>query len=307
MNKAASPKTVLWPLIGPRFRHELEMTDKAHSCASILVGASIAISAIVLMACDRGQAGISSKNPGTVIFRRADGRTLTLEELRGATGQFRYEILGEGSVSPEAESLHRQGREAGARGDYKTALAQFERASKVAPDWPYPVYDAAYTYLVMRDYDNARKYYKKTVEMSPRGYFTAITAVDTLNREQNRELPTGTYLVYVSLESVDDSVKKNQAVKLLVKKIPEFAPAWKELALLTDDDSERLSIIEKGLALHPDAETKGMLLINKAIVLNRKGNRQAAVQILGDLALDPNSTFGTEHSAKAALAIISQQ
>jgi hypothetical protein len=53
---------------------------------------------------------------------------------------------------------------------------------------------------MMKDFDGAKTYYEKTLELSPRGFFTAITAVDTLRREQTAELPTGTYLAYVSLE-----------------------------------------------------------------------------------------------------------
>src|SRR5207244_2448130 len=138
---------------------------------------SLAIGTI-LLACNRGQTGTSKNTPGTVIFRSADGRTLTAEDLRGATGTFRYEIIGEGSVPAEAKPLDEQGRKVGARGDYKRALALLEQATQIAPDWPYPVYDTAFTCLLMHDYDSARKYYRRTVELSPRGFFTAITALD---------------------------------------------------------------------------------------------------------------------------------
>ena len=53
------------------------------------------------------------KEGGTVIFRAADGRTLTLEELRDVTGTFRYEIIGNTNVPAEAESLHKKARQAG--------------------------------------------------------------------------------------------------------------------------------------------------------------------------------------------------
>jgi len=36
----------------------------------------------------------TEKEAGVIVFRSADGRTLTLEELKGATGTFRYEIVG---------------------------------------------------------------------------------------------------------------------------------------------------------------------------------------------------------------------
>lgn len=254
----------------------------------------------------------------TIIFTLPDGRRLTMEELQGiagrvafrngkllaVTGKVRYEIIGQGAVPAAAELLHQQAREAGARGDYEKALTLLARASELAPEWPYPVYDRAYMHLLMKDFNAARTYYRKTLELSPRGFWTAITALDTLSREQNGELPVGTYLAYLSLEWIDDAAEKDAAVREMIKTIPEFAPAWKEFAFLCDDDRERLTAIENGLAAHPDVETKGMLEINKALALNLEGKREAAVQLLGKLALDPKATFGTENSAKAALSIL---
>jgi len=226
-----------------------------------------------------------------------------MEDLRGATGTFRYEIIGIRNVPPAARSLHEKAREAGGQGDYKKCLEFLNKASALAPGWPYPVYDRAYTYLLMRDYDSARRDYQETVRLSPRGFFTAITAVDTLEKEKIVELPIGTYLAYVSLEWIQDSVQKEKAVRQLVKDLPQLAPGWKELATLVDD-KERLLTIEKGLAAGPNSETKGILQINKALLLNRSGDHDGAIRLLGELALDPNSSGDTEQMAKASLANI---
>jgi len=191
-----------------------------------------------------------------IIYRDSAGRTLTMEDLRGATGTFRYEIIGIRNVPPAARSLHEKAREAGGQGDYKKCLEFLNKASALAPGWPYPVYDRAYTYLLMRDYDSARRDYQETVRLSPRGFFTAITAVDTLEKEKIVELPIGTYLAYVSLEWIQDSVQKEKAVRQLVKDLPQLAPGWKELATLVDD-KERLLTIEKGLAAVRTQRQKG--------------------------------------------------
>ena len=113
-------------------------------------------------------------------------------KLLEVTGTVRYEMIGKGSIPRAAESLHQQAREAGGRGEYKKAIELLERASELAPEWPYPVYDRAFTHLLRNDFDGARAYYRKTLELSPRGFFTAITAVHTLTREQNGDLPIGT-------------------------------------------------------------------------------------------------------------------
>jgi hypothetical protein len=75
--------------------------------------------------------------------RYADGRTLKTEDLRGLTGTFNWKILGKSNV-PAEESLHNRAKQAGASGDYKTAIDLLERASKLAPKWPYPTHRVAY-------------------------------------------------------------------------------------------------------------------------------------------------------------------
>jgi tetratricopeptide (TPR) repeat protein len=203
--------------------------------------------------------------------------------------------------------LHKQARQAGGAGDYKKAITLLERASGLAPAWPYPVYDTAFTYLLMNDAKNARKHYRKTVELAPRGYFTALTALDALDREAKSDLPAGTYLAFLSLEWMDDPGQKADAVRQMVKRVPGFAPAWKEQAMRADADAEKLEAIEKGLAANSDGETKGILLINKALITDRSGDHEAAVRLLGELALDPASTYATEHLAKVALASIAEK
>jgi thioredoxin-like negative regulator of GroEL len=266
--------------------------------------------AVLSVGCGRDQPGVPKESPSkeevVVVFRAADGRTLTRADLRGLTGTFQYQILGEDNVPAEAESLHKQARQAGGAGDYKKAITLLERASNLAPEWPYPVYDMAFTYLLMKDAENARKHYRKVVELAPRGFFTAITALDALDREAKGDLPAGTYLAYLSLEWLDGAGKKADAVSQLVKRVPGFAPAWKEQAMQADTDAEKLAAIEKGLAANPDGETKGILLINKALIMDRRGDNEGAVRLLGELALDPASTHATEHLAKVTLAKVAK-
>lgn len=262
----------------------------------------VVIIAIVAAAqgCDR-EAKSDASSGGAVVYRSSDGRVISRKVLEKVSGTFKYEIVGGEDVPPEAHELHQQARAAGSRGEYDSAVALLRRASEAAPRWPYPVYDLAHTYLLKGDFESARVYYRKTLELSPRGFFTAITALDTLEREHSGELPAGLYRAYLSLEWMEASDRAN-LVRQMPERQPGFAPGLKERALLADEVAERLEWIERGLAANPDAETKGILLINKALSLNQRGEKDAAVKLLGELALDPQSTFATEHLAKAMLA-----
>jgi tetratricopeptide (TPR) repeat protein len=240
--------------------------------------------------------------PERLVFQDAAGRVLTTRDLEAFTGQVDWEIKGGHTVPTEAVRLHEEARAAGAQGEYDRALVLLDAAHALAPGWPYPVYDAAFTYLLQGDTDTAERCYAEVDRMAPRGFFTCKTTLDSLRRERAGELPEGFCKGFAALESLDDLPRKKAILDGIVARFPGFAPAWKELAALLDDPGDRLRAIERGLGAEPDPETRGMLLLNKALVLDQHGDRGAAIAILGDLALDPASTLATETLAKATLA-----
>lgn len=242
-----------------------------------------------------------------IVFKDQTGRTLTKEDLRNASGSFNWEIRSGNPVPDEAQKLHQLGREAGQRGNSKAAIALFDRAAKLAPDWPYPPYDAAFTYLLMGDAAKAYELYSRVDALAPRGFFTAKTAVHALRAEAKGEYPKGTYLFFLSMEWTPDTAKQNDIVDRLIAKVPLFAPAWKEKAAGESDEGKRLGYLEKGLMANPDPETRGFLLINKALVLQNQGKKADAVRILGELVLDPASPIDIEAIAKKTLAMIASK
>lgn len=243
---------------------------------------------------------------GQIVYRDSAGRELTLDEVRTSTGEVSWEFVGGDNVPEKATRLHQAGRQAGARGETKQALRLLTDAASLAPEWPYPLYDVAFTYLLSGDFAKALEYYGRTVELAPRGFFTALTAVQTLERERTGELPEGIYLAYTQLEWLQDAQVKEARVREILSAAPTFAPAWKELALLSAEESERFEAIEIGLNADPDPETRGILLINRAIVLFNRGEQEEALSILGDLALDPESSLGAVEQAKAVIALLLQ-
>ncbi|WP_437736377.1 tetratricopeptide repeat protein [Sorangium sp. So ce1335] len=237
-----------------------------------------------------------------LIFKDAAGRELTTKDLEGVSGKVRWELIGADAIPPEASRLHQEAREAGGRGEHARALEMLDRAHALAPGWPYPVYDAAFTYLLMGDSAKAEERYAEVDRMAPRGFFTAKRSLDCLRRERTGALPPGFCKAFALLEWMEDKAQKKAILEGIVAKYPAFPAAWKELSRLLDDDDARLQAITRGLEHEPDGETKGMLLLNKALILDRRGDRDGAIKILGELALDPQSTLATEMLAKATLA-----
>jgi len=239
-----------------------------------------------------------------LVLRGAAGRELTTRDLEAFTGQVAWEIIDSDTVPGEAVRLHTEARAAGRRGNYDRALELLDRSHALAPDWPYPVYDAAFTYLLMGDAAAAERFYAQVDHLAPRGFFTCKTTLDCLRRERSGGLPEGFCRAFAALESLDDLPRKKAVLEGIVAKHPAYAPAWKELATLLDDPDSRLNAIARGLEGDPDGETRGMLLLNKALILDQRGERVKAAGMLGELALDPASTLATEKLAKAALARI---
>lgn len=280
------------------------------SSISLVCYIALIIVATNLTACDnKDRSTVSSEGKpmnSRLLYRDAAGRELNTKDLEGVTGKVRWEIIAGSEIPPEASRLHDEARAAGGRGDYTRALDLLERAHRLAPDWPYPIYDAAFTYLLQGDFAKAEERYAEVDRMAPRGFFTAKTSLDCLRRERAGAIPTGFCQAFASLEWMEDKAQKRGVLEGIVAKFPEFPAAWKELSNLLPDDEARLRAIDRGLACEPDGETKGMLLINKALILDRRGDRDGAVKILGELALDPQSTLATEALAKATLLQIVQ-
>lgn len=237
-----------------------------------------------------------------LVFRDGTGRELTASDLAGFTGRVRWEVVGAEAVPPEAAHLHQQARQAGTNGDYDRAVRLLDQAHRLAPNWPYPLYDAAFTYLLQGGAVRAEQYYAQVDRLAPRGFFTCKTSLDGLRRELAGELPAGFCKAYATLDWVRDPAEKRAILEGIVGRFPTFAPAWNELANLLEDPDTRLEAITRGLAAAPDDDTRGMLLVRRAVTLHARGQSAEAVRILGELALDPAATLATESVAKYALA-----
>lgn len=247
----------------------------------------------LLTACSKNESDMK------ITYILPDGtRTSDLQKIKEAEAKF--EVSGHETVPNEAKRLHEEGRELGAKQNYMVAAAMFEKASSLAPDWPYPKYDLAYMRLMLGDAKNALVLYKEVDRMSPKGFFTAKTAIWTLEREASGAFPEHTYWAYVLGEALG-MPQRRELMEKMINKVPTFAPAWKELFYLSENDPNRDAYLAKALSLNPDADTYGICKINFASRIAGKGDIESAKKILTELISDEASTSGNVTLAKAIL------
>ncbi len=241
-----------------------------------------------------------------LIFKDSSGHVLSKADLKNSSGVVNYEIAYDKNVNPDAKSLHNEARQFGQAGKYDSAIIKLQQAIQLQPDWPYPPYDLAFTYLLKGDFDKALEFYQKTDQLAPDGFFTAKTALYTLEGEKAGRFPKGLYAKYMTIEWEGDDRKKMAIAKEILAAAPEFAPAWKEVAVLSNSKDEKEKALEQGLASKPDAETKGILLINKAIFFNEGGMQNEAKKLLGELIFSKDATRGNIELAKYTLNSITE-
>ena len=239
----------------------------------------------------------------SVVFTDAEGRTLTAEELPQARGKIRWEVRFDEPLNPDAERLHQEGRAAGAKGDLDRAIALLTQASELNPDWPYPIYDRAFSHLLKKEFELARVDYRKVLELSPRGFFKAAETLDILEREAAGEFPEGLSIGIATLPDMPEDMQRSIAEQV-VEMFPSCPAGWQTHANYVKDPAARLEAIERGLAARPDPDTRGCLSVNKALVLAQLGNVDEAIDILKPLTASIGDSISAYSAAHVALAMI---
>jgi hypothetical protein len=165
------------------------------------------------------------------------------------------------------------------------------------------MYDRAFARLLKHEFDAALADYRKTLELSPLGYFVAATAADMLTREAAGEFPAGLYAAFAMLEHMPGEQQRHVAGQL-VAQFPSHAPAWELHARFAEDPSDKLAAFERGLLARPDPDTRGLLLVQKALAIHASGQREAALEILDPLTSTVGDSVSTHVQAQIATALI---
>lgn len=245
--------------------------------------------------------------PTAMAFTDNDSRELKPEDLADYTGTVNWSIFDQKDIPEAAKTLLNKGREAGAAENFEKALRLFAQAAKIAPGWAYPIYESAFTHLMMNDLEKAERDYLEVQKLEPRGFFTYQSELDCVRRERSGEFKSGTCRTYVLLADMPGSSEKRALLQKLLDESPTLAPAWEKFAELCDTDQDKIAAIEKGVASKPDPHTRGTLLINKALILHRQGRHDEAITLLNRLVSDPDSSLDTVSGAKYAISNLSSR
>ncbi|HYI03110.1 hypothetical protein [Hyalangium sp.] len=202
-----------------------------------------------------------------------------------------------------AMQLHAQGRKHGEVGQFEEALRAFQQAREIAPTWPLPLYDVGVTYLYMKDDAQALEAYEQLDTLAPQGVSDSKRMLDSLRREHDGRVPKGTLREFLEVMRLRDMAEVRRLLEELTRKAPAFVPAWHELAVSTEQPEEAERLLAKALSLGPDAETRGQLLLHKARLTWRRGEKEAARKQLEALLADPSTPPGVAVEAREMLSL----
>ena len=190
----------------------------------------------------------SHREPIALTLTDDQGHEMKPDDLADYTGTVNWSIADPKNIPEAARELLNRGREAGAAENYQEALRLFAQAAQIAPGWAYPIYESAFTYLLMGDLGRAERDYLQVEKLEPRGFFTYQSELDCVRRERNGEFASGTCQTYVLLADMPASDQKRSLLQKLLDRSPSLAPAWQKFAGLCETDHDKIVAIEKGLA-----------------------------------------------------------
>ncbi len=207
-------------------------------------------------------------------------------------------------IPERAMQLHAQGRKQGEAGEFERALHSFHEARQAAPSWPLPLYDMGLTFLYMKEDAKALQAYEQLDTLAPGGVSDSKRLLDSLRREQSGGVPKGTLREFLDVMRLKDAEEIRRRLELLTRKAPAFVPSWQELARLSSEKPEEAQqLIAKALSLDPDVGTRAELLVYKAVLLWRRGEKETARKQLQAIRDDPSTPSNAATEARELLSI----
>lgn len=139
-----------------------------------------------------------------LIFKDKKGNIISEAEFVKGDDNYDFEFCGSFEHNPEADKLHQMGRMNGQTGNFDEAIKCFKQAHEIQPEWPYPIYDMAFSYCYKGEFDTALKLFKQVDRLVPKGYFDSKEAIYSLEGEKTGIFPTGIFMYYMQLKLYPD-------------------------------------------------------------------------------------------------------
>eukprot|EP01084_Bolivina_argentea_P300771 518712_1 len=248
-----------------------------------------------------------------ILFRVHKCIKITMKEVEQGVSESQIKPNSGNPIPPTAKTIYQEAIQKRSNGKYKEARDELLFAHNIVPQWEYPLYELAYTYLLQKDYKNALIYYKKTNSLFPsgHGFLNTQTAIWSLrNEKKNNKFKKGLYYDYVMIETLDKS-EQLHAYQQIINTYPYYAPAYNKIALIGNDMETKQNAIDDGLALIDtefgvDKETGGMLYIQQALMYWENSDFDSAKRVLAELIMGDNVTFHNENMAKWIMKTINE-
>ena len=189
--------------------------------------------------------------------------------------------------SGEAVALFNKGQDAHERGDYETAIQNYEKALKLIPDFPEAELQRGNAYQSLGKLDEAESSFRKAVELRDNWSLALANLGSVLVRKNN----------YPEAEKF-----LSQAIEGDEMNFPAYA-AMTELRLKTRASSEVLNaLLTKIRILTSKANPTASIWASRAALENAAGDRKnAKASAARALELDPKYQFALSTSADIAL------
>ena len=235
-----------------------------------------------------------------VIATLEDGTTCELDEVTDLGGRIRFSFQRDRITLRRANALVEEGEQLGAVGQLDEALAKFEEAAALDPQFAHACYQQGFTLCVLRRYAEAIEAYRATEALAP-GWFHC--RADLWIAEQ---LAAGTldHETFETLRELQDGpgepADKLALADRAVAKAPHVAGLRLErgrvLARLGRHEDARAAL-RAGLACDCDADIRTRLLVQLAIVVDDPAERRA----LFERAVRENGNLVAAATAQLAL------
>ena len=260
---------------------------------------------LLISACgdDKNAHSAADAAPGSTdtVYSDARGNVLTMADVNSFPVNIPPPRGLSMNVPPEARQLLQMARQHGGAGEHAEFLNAARRAAEAAPEWPRPWYDMAYSHLQREEYDLAREYFLRVDELAPEGFLYTKSALHTLDREAAGTLPAGFFKDFTGMLQEEDITEREEKLLTLTQLAPNYCPVWNALAEISNDPNQKLAYIERGLTAQCDAETYGMLQLNKAIILSGFNQKDEAVRLLGELLFNKSTTEFVRGMVRSAI------